>query len=254
MRTRTTLPHRTIRSRILWQSPYMRFFVRALGVTAAYLAVVGATFETIVLLWRWEGRQYFHSVNPTVGAAIVAAAATITVSLLTLVLGRIFERQKAIETELRAAKRPVHTELVDGLFAVFQAKSPEEQQAAAIKLFNERMPELITLASDEVLVAWSRYKRRVTQLALQEQMLELERVLMAIRRDHGHSGRGVREGDLLGLFITDSEDLFVKRRRRRIRPRPLPLKRGSTTSPGNSAQTPAQPAPTENAQPTVTES
>lgn len=222
----------------------MRVLVRVVGVLVAYIAVLAGTTETIVLLWRWEGHQYFHNVNPTVGAAIVAAAATVTVSLLTLVLGRIFERQKTIETALREAKLPVHRKLVATIFGIFQAKDEEGKQTAAINLFNELTPELVTLASDEVLLAWSRYKRQIGQLTVEEQTLGLERILMAIRRDQGHKGTRVREGDLLGLFITDTDKLFATRRPRRIRREPLPIRRVALEQPESGTEAPTEGATT----------
>lgn len=221
----------------------MRTLARFVGVFIAYLIALGGTVEAIVLLWRWQGHQYFHSVNPTVAAAMVAAGATVTVSLLTLVLGRIFERQKTIESDLRKVKLPVQSKFVDGIFALFRAKDEESRKAAADALFNNLTPEFVALASDEVLIAWSRYKRQLTELNVEQQILELERILMAIRRDQGHKGRAIREGDLLGLFITDTEKLFVNRKPRRIRLRPLKLQRPSQNNPETATPTPTPETP-----------
>jgi hypothetical protein len=218
----------------------MRVLIRAVGALAVYIAVLAGTTEILILLWRWEGHQYVHNVNPTVGAAIVAAVATVTVSLLTLVLGRSFERQKIVETALRATKLPIHLKLAAGLFTIIQSNGdPKKQQAAANLLFNEITPELVTQGSDEVLVAWSRYKRQLTHLKVEEQSLELERILMAIRRDQGHKGKGVREGDLLGLFLTDTDKLLANRKPRRIRQRALPIRKASPEVPQNETQKPA---------------
>ncbi|EDY46816.1 hypothetical protein [Streptomyces sp. SPB074] len=67
--------------------------------------------------------------------------------------------------------------------------------------------QLIAWASDDVLIEWSRFKRFIasasTEAETEAAPFEFERLLIAIRRDYGHKGQAVEEGDLLGLFITD---------------------------------------------------
>lgn len=161
---------------------------------------------------RHVGHQLFHGVDPTVSAAIVAAMSTTAVAIGTLVLGRFFERQKSIEGEIREKKIPIYNRLVAGLFGLLNAPDETARQAAATDLFQTITPDIITWASDDVLVAWSRFKRRVPVSRQEDQIFLLEEVLVAIRKDYGHKGIALQEGDLLGLFITDIDQVLAGRR------------------------------------------
>jgi hypothetical protein len=155
-------------------------------------------------------RTFFAGVDPTVSAAIVAAVATTLVSVATLVLNRTNERKKAVEQEIRASKIPVYSKLIKGLLdTLLQAKKPGGIKLDAFgRMLEEITPQLVTWASDEVIVAWSRYKRRVGSggLTAAEAIFEFEALLLAIRKDVGHSNRGMASGDLLRLFITDVDE------------------------------------------------
>lgn len=191
----------------------MRVILKGIAALALILTISLGAVEAIGFLVRQIGHQMFHGINPTVAAAAVAAISTTTVAVATLVIGRYFERRKTIEADIRASKIPTYSRLVSGLLGVFQSKSGPEQQAAAEALFRDLTPDLITWASDEVLIAWSRFKRDIPNLPPEEAPFALEKVLMAIRRDYGHRGLDVKEGDLLGLFITDVDEVLAKRRK-----------------------------------------
>ncbi|MBV9025970.1 MAG: hypothetical protein JO362_19770 [Streptomycetaceae bacterium] len=198
----------------------------ALLVLISMAAAEGLGFVT-----RHVGHQLFHGVNPTVSAAIVAAMSTTVVAIGTLVLGRFFEKQKAIETQIREKKIPIYSRLVSGLFGLLNASGDSERQAAATDLFQTITPEIIAWASDEVLVAWSRFKRKVPTLPQEEQVFLLEELLAAIRKDFGHKGIAVKKGDLLGLFITDIDQVLANRRR-------SPSRRNQVSVPSVSEETP----------------
>ncbi|MFJ7910242.1 hypothetical protein [Kitasatospora sp. NPDC096204] len=191
----------------------MRNFFKGVGVLVLFAALLVGVVEVVGLAARQLGRQIFQGVDSTVAAASVAAMSTVVVAVATLVIGRYIEKRKAIEAEIRTSKIPVYSRLVSGLFALLQAEPGPQQTAAAERLFKDLTPDLITWSSDEVLIAWSRFKRSVSTLSPGEAVFALEEMLMAVRRDYGHKGAKVKEGDLLGLFINDI-DAYVANRRR----------------------------------------
>lgn len=190
----------------------MRTFLKGLGALVLLAALLLGAVEAVGLAARQLGRQIFHGVNPTVAAAAVTAMSTVIITVATLVIGRYIEKRKAIETEIRASKIPVYSRLVSGLFTLLQTEAGPQQTVAAETLFRELTPDLITWSSDEVLVEWSRFKRTVSNLPPEEAVFALEKVLMAIRRDYGHKGSKVEDGDLLGLFINDIDTYVANRR------------------------------------------
>lgn len=182
---------------------------RFASFVVAGLVIVGLVILLFLGL-RSLLRTFFAGVDPTVSAAIVAAVATTLVSVATLVLNRTNERKKAVEQEIRASKIPVYSKLIKGLLdTLLQAKKPGGIKLDAFgRMLEEITPQLVTWASDEVIVAWSRYKRRVGSggLTAAEAIFEFEALLLAIRKDVGHSNRGMASGDLLRLFITDVDE------------------------------------------------
>ncbi|MGX7760690.1 hypothetical protein ACWQ06_18820 [Streptomyces angustmyceticus] len=204
----------------------MRAFVKGLGALALLTALLLGTVEVVAFFARRIGRQIFHGVNPTVSAAAVAAMSTVAVAVATLVIGRYFERRAAVETEIRSSKIPVYSRLMESLLRMIlrgdaAASSTEEM----VEELREITPQLIAWASDDVLVEWSRFKRSIAEASTDSEresaLFDLEKLLMAIRRDYGHKGRTVKEGDLLGLFINDANELLA-RRRNSARSRPTP--------------------------------
>ncbi|WP_260634942.1 hypothetical protein [Streptomyces angustmyceticus] len=195
----------------------MRAFVKGLGALALLTALLLGTVEVVAFFARRIGRQIFHGVNPTVSAAAVAAMSTVAVAVATLVIGRYFERRAAVETEIRSSKIPVYSRLMESLLRMIlrgdaAASSTEEM----VEELREITPQLIAWASDDVLVEWSRFKRSIAEASTDSEresaLFDLEKLLMAIRRDYGHKGRTVKEGDLLGLFINDANELLARRR------------------------------------------
>ncbi|MFG1812092.1 hypothetical protein [Streptomyces sp. NPDC049040] len=137
---------------------------------------------------------------------------TIIVAVATLVVRRYVERRKAIQDEIRAGKIPVYSRLVGGLMATILNGNSENNADDIVTLLREVTPDLVTWASDDVLVAWARFKREV-QSATQsvDAVFEFEKLLLAIRRDYGHSGSKMTEGQLLALFINDVDEQLARR-------------------------------------------
>ena len=196
----------------------MRNFLKGIGALVLLAGLLVGVVEGIGVTARLIGRQLFHGVDPTVSAAAVTAMSTVLVAVATLVIGRYFERRKAIEAEIRTSKIPVYSRLVGGIFAILNTPEGPERQAAAEALFRDLTPDLITWASDDVIVAWSHFKRKISSLPPEEVVFALEKVLMEIRSDYGHGGSKIAEGDLVGLFINDIDDILARRNSREISP------------------------------------
>ncbi|WP_406383179.1 hypothetical protein OHU25_29100 [Streptomyces sp. NBC_00117] len=194
----------------------MRAFIKGIGSLAVLAALLFGAVEVIAFLARYVGHQVFHGVNPTVAAAALTAMATVLITVATLVIGRYIERQKAVEAEIRASKIPVYTRLVSGLMRT--VLNPDSSNAdELVQFLREITPDLITWASDDVLLAWSKFKREAQVLVSEDTVFGFEELLSAIRRDFGHSGNKVQEGDLLALFINDIDEQLARRRAQRGR-------------------------------------
>lgn len=159
----------------------------------------------------------FHGVNPTVAAAVVAGATTTLVSVLSVVVGRYFERRYQIDLQLREKKIPIYTEFVEGILGIFATASdspepePTDEVSSMSSDFVVRMsPKIMVWASNDVLTKWSIFRRSSTVKAPVDYMFMLEDLLAAIRSDLGHSGTELSKGTILGLYVNDIDD-YVKK-------------------------------------------
>ncbi|WP_043891131.1 hypothetical protein [Paenibacillus sp. Aloe-11] len=58
----------------------------------------------------------FNGLQKEVAAALIAASATIVVSVLSVVVAKYYEKKRAIELEHRSKKIPIYEEFVEFLF------------------------------------------------------------------------------------------------------------------------------------------
>lgn len=153
---------------------------------------------------RWVAQWMFDGVDPSVSATVVAAATTVFVSVLSVMLARFYERRQKIELEIRERKVPVYQKMVEGLVdGVMNASKGDTRELEA--LVNSLTPQLITWASDDVIKAWKAFKLYSGTESSDpiQVMFEFEKVLQAVRIDLGHKRGDLAKGDLLGLFVSD---------------------------------------------------
>jgi len=181
----------------------------ALTLTTGFLWLLG---YLAVTAWR-----YFSGLQKEVAVAIVAGAVTITVSVVSIVIAKYYERKRAVEQELREKKIPMYYEFVEFWFStLYKDKikdtegevTPEEHEKKMLLFLKSFTQKLMVWGSDEVVGEWSRLRRswaKGERMSAQS-LFEFERLLLAIRRDAGHSNKKLKRGDLLGLFINDLDE------------------------------------------------
>ena len=156
------------------------------------------------------GIRAFTSLDSDVAAAIIAASATIFVSVLSIILGKIYETRAYIQKEHREKKIPVYEDLIKFTFSSIMgtrtgAKPTESEILEFMSDFTQR---IMVWGSDDVLAAWIKLRRA----ALNEEELKsnpvkllllYEQLILTIRRDLGHKNRNLDTGDVLALFVND---------------------------------------------------
>ena len=127
---------------------------------------------------------------------------------ITVVVGKLWEQHLKIQDEIRAKKAPIYEEQIAALFKVLFAskitgRPPDTKEVvAAFASFSE---QLITWGSKDVIKAWNNFRSLGARPAglEREGMDRLEDVFFAIRKDLRNKDRGLKRGDLLGLFMND---------------------------------------------------
>jgi hypothetical protein len=152
----------------------------------------------------------FSKLSPNVIAAIVAAFATVTVSVLTIVIGKRLEALALITKEHREKKVPIYEEFIQFWFKHLFAKKSGEMPLSdeeIIHFLSDYTQRIMVWGSDEVIVAWVRF-RYSSMNAAQSQttttvLEDYEKFILAIRKDLGHKNKGIQQGDILRLFVND---------------------------------------------------
>ncbi|KYC88636.1 hypothetical protein MXL46_20295 [Heyndrickxia sporothermodurans] len=176
-------------------------------IITGLLIIVGLFFGVWFIIREiWH---VFSGLQKEVAAAIVAAIATVLVSIFSIILSKFYERKLLIEKEMREKKIPVYDEFID--FIMNLLSNHENISESEMKEFFVKFTQKILIwGSDEVIKQWSRYRKIALRNLEEDQsvklMFELEQLLLAIRKDTGHKSSKIKRGELLGIFINDIDD------------------------------------------------
>ncbi len=172
------------------------------------LGLLSATTYLVVVVFL-KAIDYALSLNSDISVAIIAAAGTVIVSVISIIVGKIYEVKYQIKQEIRGKKIPVYEELIAFMQRVvaneeLKVKPTEEELA---KFFLEWQQKAMIWASDAVLADWIKWRRRIGNSTDKHLALFLyEDLILQIRRDLGHKNKNLKTGDVLSLFINDIDE------------------------------------------------
>jgi hypothetical protein len=186
-------------------------------VLKAFLGLVILFASVLAVAWGLAGAAKFmlEGVNGALAAALVAGATTVIVSVVSVVAGRYLERRAQIEANLRKSKMPVYAEVVAEIVGVLgmngadstrrRLVSDAQRAESALEAATRLTPQIVAWAGDEVLIEWSWYCRHAADLDPVESLLKFEELLLAIRKDVGHSDIDATKAAVLDLFVNDTD-------------------------------------------------
>ncbi len=165
------------------------------GVAWAIYLIVAAILSSLTKL------------ESDVAVAIVAASATVIVSVLTLVISKILEGRASITQELRAKKTPIYENIISTLYKLqFAEKLGEEplSEQELMKFIADIMEKLTIWDSDGVIRAFSDFRLATVRGADSVDILFIyENLLLEIRKDLGHKNTNLKRGMILSLTVND---------------------------------------------------
>jgi len=155
------------------------------------------------MLW-----EVFAQVNPTVGAGMLAASTTIVVSVISVLVAKRLEYKATLAKEHREKKIPFYEDFVAFTFRIAFANKLGLEPLSEKELVEEATKftqNLIVWGADDVVDAWFRFRNKSIHsdgsgVAV---MFDIEKLLLAIRKDLGHENKGLVPGKVLGLFVND---------------------------------------------------
>ena len=185
-------------------------FARVVLWVVVVIALVGVAVLVVALLrTAWVA---ISTLPAAVVAPTVVASLTVIVSVFSVVVTTQRSRANEIEKDHRRQRIPVYEEFLQFMFDFLLAEKtgkerPSEKQA--IQKFVDFAAKVALWGGPDLLKAWNEFrtiglgaagptKGDDTNTAM---IFALERLMFALREDVGHSNNGLREGDILRLFI-----------------------------------------------------
>lgn len=156
--------------------------------------------------------KYLTAVPKELGAALVAAAATVIVATITVMVGRYYERKKELDALYREKKTEIYDEFLKEFFMFFWSAGETDAPTTEkdlVPFFREFTRKLVLWSGPEVIeafVAWKDHLAKGTPDA--KSIFLTEAFLSAIRKDLRHSNSGLRKGYFARLFLREG-DLFL---------------------------------------------
>jgi hypothetical protein len=181
------------------------------------LGIIGAFLYGGIVAVR-AGFHVLESLDSDIAVAIIAAAATAFVSVLSIVLGKAYEGRALIHAEHREKKTPVYEDLIHFMSRILIGQktgdAPTEKEILSfLSTFTQR---IMVWGSDEVLAAWIKWRRAALNEKQQKEdpmvlLLLYEKLILEIRRDLGHKNKDLHSGDVLALYVNDIDQHLNQR-------------------------------------------
>lgn len=176
--------------------------LRAASVFITLLLLAGAGWGIVWLIIAIWNR--FTTLDPNVAVGLLTTSTTILVAVLTIVLGRYFERRKEIEAHFRDKKIAIYDEFLKKFFQVYYGKNPN-----LVDFFREFQRQAMLWGGSPVLLEFMKWRTHFAQHKPDAQSLYLmEDFFRALRKDIGLSNSKLPRGLFIQMILRNY-DLFV---------------------------------------------
>ena len=151
------------------------------------------------------------SLNSSVSAAIIAAIATVIVSVVRIIYSQLKSKERDIAESHLPKKIELYKSFMDeavvGILRLTKKKDgksidDKDVQKRIEDFFFKFTGDVIVWGSPQVIKSYSEFRKIGNN---PEIILKVDDMLRAIRKDLGHSNRRIKRGDLISLFLTDPE-------------------------------------------------
>lgn len=172
-----------------------------LAVGALLVVIVRAVFTLLT------------SADPQVAAAVIVTSGTILVSVGSLILSNRSQARQQAQQAQHDRKAEAYEELLTYWFWVMRERrqASENKRKQTDAQYRATVPQkLITWGSEDVI---KEFTAQVGPSGVTEEtsILGFEKLLLAVRKDLGHSNKGLEQGDLLRPFLKGVDEAVRNR-------------------------------------------
>lgn len=181
--------------------------IYGIGFAIGLVLFIGSPFAVYWLLFLFVA--FLKETNPALAAAIIAAAGTVLTGIIAPLIAKQYENKQNLKKEHRERKIPFYEKFISFLFQLLlhkQLKIEELTPDEAVKNIVEFSQQVLIWGSDEVIALWPKLKNQTGQTA--DTASVLGEMLLAIRKDLGHSNKGLDRKSVLRIFINDIDQVM----------------------------------------------
>jgi HD superfamily phosphohydrolase len=151
----------------------------------------------------------FKSLDTNVAVAALTAFTTVTVSTLTVVLGKYYERKKDIEAHYRQKKTEIYDEFLKEFFKAFYSEADKEddaKQKSMIDFLREWQRKMVLWGGQNVLIKYIKWMTHLKKGNPDAATIFLmEDFFREIRKDLGHKNNKLEKGTFAHLILQNAE-------------------------------------------------
>lgn len=152
--------------------------------------------------------QYVATVQKEIAAALLAASATIIVSIATVFIGRYYERKRELDALYRDKKTMIYDEFLGRFFDTFHGNDDDlKERDDLVPFLREFMRKLLLWGGPEVVASFIKWKKSLLNVNA-ETIFATEDFLLAVRKDLCHSNKQIEKGFFARLFLQEGELLL----------------------------------------------
>lgn len=154
--------------------------------------------------------------DPNVKAGLIGATALIFASIVSTVIQKRSEQELNIQIEHRKNFGPIYEEFINNvlirvLLADKLGKKPLSQ-TDLVKVIADFTRDILVWGSNDVLNAYQDFRKlgnlgsNIADDDKFKLVYAMEDLILAMRKDLGHSNKGLNRGDILRLFVNDIDN------------------------------------------------
>lgn len=146
------------------------------------------------------------SMSPELAGAVITAASTVIISVMTIAFGRYFEKKRELEALHREKKIPIYAEFLEGVTNVFYG-GKVAKRVDTLGLLQKWQQKIVLWGGSDVVNAYMRWKHQLTTSQPTAESMRLTNdLILAIRNELGHDNVGLIDDLFPRLILKDYEN------------------------------------------------
>lgn len=180
---------------------FIRKIIGFIVVISIFIGIVYALYKLIFLIIE---------TLPTLDAVVIVTLITGAISIVGVVISKIFESREATKRYLYEKKEIPYTDIIQMIYKLpLYVNDKKADNREMINDIREMSKKISMWGSDTVIKKWHEFIKE-TRTNPDRSMFKLEEVILEIRKDLGQRNRKLERGDMLRFFVNDLDDHMEK--------------------------------------------